>query len=188
MTRKVVVAVDGDTPQAVALLEWVAKNLTLRGLPRPAAKADACDAVVAEETGSTSGTSAPPPDDVGVTILHAMLPSQVPDWGFFPLYQADKLWAAVLAEDQRRAAAAATALRDHATRLHLPAKVVTLAGDPRSVVAEFVDAAKADLLVVGSRGLSGIRKLLLGSVSSYLVSHVECSVVVYRPAKEEDNA
>lgn len=56
------------------------------------------------------------------------------------------------------------------------------------MVADFVDAAKADLLVVGSRGLSGMRKLLLGSVSSYLVGHVECSVVVYRAAKEEDDA
>lgn len=93
--------------------------------------------------------------------------------------------AAIHAEDQRRAAAAAGALREHAARLHLPAKVITLPGDPRSVVADFVDAARADLLVVGSRGLSGMRKLLLGSVSSYLVSHVGCSVVVYRQAKEE---
>lgn len=94
--------------------------------------------------------------------------------------------AAILAEDKRRAAAAAAALRQHAARLRMPANVVTLPGDPRSVVADFVDAAKADVLVVGSRGLSGMRKLLLGSVSSYLVAHVECSVVVYRPAKEDD--
>lgn len=93
MTRKVVVAVDGDTPQAVALLEWAAKNLTLCGIPVPAAKADTCDAVADVDTGNTSGATPAPPDHVGVTILHAMLPSQVPDWGFFPLYQADKLWA-----------------------------------------------------------------------------------------------
>lgn len=92
----------------------------------------------------------------------------------------------ILAEDRRRALAAAAALRSHAARLHLPAEVVTRPGDPRSVVADYVDKVGADLLVVGSRGLSGVRKLLLGSVSSYLVAHVECSVVVYRPAKEDD--
>lgn len=82
--------------------------------------------------------------------------------------------------------AAATALRSHAARLHLPAEVVTRPGDPRSVVSDYVDKVGADLLVVGSRGLSGLSKLLLGSVSSYLVTNVGCSVVVYRPAKEDD--
>lgn len=113
MTRKVVVAVDGDTPQAVALLEWVADNLTLCVAAAPAADTDASHsvadaeaddtvapaadtavshAVADAEAGDTSG-AAPAPADVSVTILHAMLPSQVPDWGFYPLYQADKLWA-----------------------------------------------------------------------------------------------
>lgn len=92
MTRKVVVAVDGDTPQAVALLEWAAHNLTLCGKAAPAADVDVCPAVADADAAAASG-SAPAPSDVAVTILHAMLPSQVPDWGFYPLYQADKLWA-----------------------------------------------------------------------------------------------
>lgn len=92
MTRKVVVAVDGDTPQAVALLEWAAHNLGLCGNAAPAADEDACPVVVDADTAAASG-SAPASPDVAVTILHAMLPSQVPDWGFYPLYQADKLWA-----------------------------------------------------------------------------------------------
>lgn len=94
--------------------------------------------------------------------------------------------AEVLAEDRRRSVATAAALRAHAARLHLPAAVVTRPGDPRSVVSEYVEKNGTDLLVVGSRGLSGLGKLLLGSVSSYLVAHVGCSVVVYRPAKEDD--
>ena len=39
---------------------------------------------------------------------------------------------------------------------------------------------KADLLVVGTRGMTGFKKLILGSVSSGLVAHAGCSVLVVR--------
>lgn len=42
------------------------------------------------------------------------------------------------------------------------------------------EAAGADLLVVGSRGRSGIASVLLGSVSRHVVSHAPCPVVVVK--------
>jgi nucleotide-binding universal stress UspA family protein len=39
----------------------------------------------------------------------------------------------------------------------------------------------SDLLVVGSRGLSTAQRLLLGSVSTALVTHAPCPVLVVRP-------
>ncbi|MBQ6454549.1 MAG: universal stress protein [Eggerthellaceae bacterium] len=38
-----------------------------------------------------------------------------------------------------------------------------------------------DLVICGVRGLSGIKYAFLGSVSTYLVRHMECDVLVVRP-------
>ncbi len=54
---------------------------------------------------------------------------------------------------------------------------------PEPVVKQIVDFAKnekVDLIVAGTRGLSGFRKLVLGSVSAGLVSHALCAVLVVR--------
>ena len=52
-----------------------------------------------------------------------------------------------------------------------------------SVVEAIVNDAESrnvDLIVIGTRGLSGFTKLLIGSVSSGVVSHAHCSVFLVR--------
>ena len=39
---------------------------------------------------------------------------------------------------------------------------------------------KVDLIVIGTRGLGGFKKLLMGSVSSGVVTHAHCPVLVVR--------
>ena len=50
---------------------------------------------------------------------------------------------------------------------------------PRHVLLE--RSSKAQLVVVGSRGLGGFRGMLLGSTSQALVQHANCPVLVVRP-------
>ena len=47
-------------------------------------------------------------------------------------------------------------------------------------IVEFAEKEKVDLIVMGTRGLGGFKKLLLGSVSTGVVSHAHCSVIVIR--------
>lgn len=53
--------------------------------------------------------------------------------------------------------------------------------DPRPALLDRV--GPDDLLVVGSRGLSGLASVLVGSVASYCVRHARCPVMVVPPAR-----
>lgn len=61
-----------------------------------------------------------------------------------------------------------------------PAEGVLLEGDPREALLRIVVELRADLLVLGSRGRSGIARLMLGSVSAHSASHAPCSVLVVK--------
>ncbi|HKM76807.1 MAG TPA: universal stress protein [Candidatus Bathyarchaeia archaeon] len=45
---------------------------------------------------------------------------------------------------------------------------------------DYAAGAGVDLIVVGTRGLGGFKKLVMGSVSTAIVNHASCSVLVVR--------
>ena len=59
-------------------------------------------------------------------------------------------------------------------------------GTPAAEIVELADELEVGLVVIGSRGLGGIRKALMGSVSDSVVRHAHCMVLVVR--KEEEPA
>jgi len=47
-------------------------------------------------------------------------------------------------------------------------------------IVNYAEGKNADLIVIGTRGRTGLRRLLLGSVASGVVAHAKCSVLVIR--------
>ena len=78
---------------------------------------------------------------------------------------AEKLTARAVASLQAGGLRAEAAIRD---------------GDPKSSIVEESKLWGASLVVVGSHGMTGIRRLLIGSVAEYVVRNAPCSVEVVR--------
>ncbi|KAL6608292.1 hypothetical protein ACP70R_041355 [Stipagrostis hirtigluma subsp. patula] len=53
-------------------------------------------------------------------------------------------------------------------------------GDPGKKLVEAVQRVPLQWLIVGNRGLSTLKKVLMGSVSTYVVNHAACPVTVVR--------
>jgi nucleotide-binding universal stress UspA family protein len=52
-------------------------------------------------------------------------------------------------------------------------------------IVQVAEEIGAGLIVMGSRGLGGVRRALIGSVSDSVVRHAHCPVMVVRPEKEQ---
>lgn len=53
-------------------------------------------------------------------------------------------------------------------------------GDPADAILDVAEETKADLVVVGNKGMTGARRFLLGSVPNKISHHAPCSVLIVR--------
>ncbi len=84
---------------------------------------------------------------------------------------------------KRQAAEAERLTKEAGERIAAPGLSVETAiqeGDPRTEIVDAADEWKADLIVVGSHGRTGLKRLLLGSIAAAVVAHAHCSVEVIR--------
>jgi nucleotide-binding universal stress UspA family protein len=52
--------------------------------------------------------------------------------------------------------------------------------DPAEAILNVAEQTKADLIVVGNKGMTGARRYLLGSVPNNVSHHAPCSVIIVR--------
>jgi len=62
----------------------------------------------------------------------------------------------------------------------LTIKTFLLQGNPAPAILDYNKKEKFDLVIMGSRGLGKFKELILGSVSSKIVHHSPCAVLLIR--------
>jgi nucleotide-binding universal stress UspA family protein len=113
-------------------------------------------------------------DNTEVLVLHVLQPAgPAPpqmDQGYAPELEAERDAAKALVER------VATELRGAGFKV----KTLIGVGDVREGIIDTATDWHADLIMVGSHGLRGIQRFLLGSVSEFVVRHATCSVEIVR--------
>src|SRR5207244_3943230 len=86
-----------------------------------------------------------------------------------------------LAEDARTAANGCA--EDAAGKLRAAGVAVEtncMGGDPADAIIDIAETSGADLIVVGSKGMRGNKRFLLGNVPNRVSHHAPCSVMIVR--------
>ena len=116
-------------------------------------------------------------DNTEVLVLHVLQPAGPPPPqmapGYAPELEAERESAETLVER------IATELRAAGFK----ASTLVGVGDVREGIIDTAADWHADLIMVGSHGLNGLQRLLLGSVSEFVVRHASCSVEIVRTPK-----
>lgn len=113
-----------------------------------------------------------------VSVFDAPLPSNAAGGGIPPGFR--RQYREGAAAPARAAIARAAAILRKAG---LTVDDRTIEGDPARAIVEHAGRWGADLVVLGSRGLSRARRFLVGSVASYVAANAPCSVEIVRKPK-----
>lgn len=119
----------------------------------------------------------PLPPGTPITVCHVIRP-YTPLLG--PEYPPSmwEIMADTQSQQTREAEHLATAAAAGLQQAGLPVEIVLREGDPAAELAQLAEEEGADLIVVGARGISAIRALLVGSVADRILHRAPCSVLV----------
>ena len=71
-------------------------------------------------------------------------------------------------------------LTEEANKVGINAEFTQTSGYPGHHICDLAQTWNADLILVGSRGLTGLKEMFLGSVSNYVTHHAPCSILIVR--------
>ena len=123
-------------------------------------------------------------DGTRVSVIHA----------FEPIYKGMMSWVGV--KEKSVAEYSAAWAREAATELHQFVDSIGLADTERSLLLEegppllaikrVVERSRPHLLVIGTRGHTGFKRLLLGSVAERALNEIECDILAVPPMSQGD--
>lgn len=67
------------------------------------------------------------------------------------------------------------------SKLTNDSEIELVTGEPAEEIIRLANIYKADLIVVGNRGLVGMNRIVQGSVSAQVMEDAHCSVLVVKP-------
>lgn len=125
-------------------------------------------------------------------LLHTLSKSE-PDYPIMPTYtyypvvgERDiEAYQKQLAEYKEWGLSFLQNLTEEATEAGVETEYTQLTGNPGRTICELASSWSADLIIVGSRGLTGLKEMFLGSVSNYVTHHAPCSVLIVRTPVEK---
>lgn len=139
------------------------------------------------------------PSEVEIRIMHVLPPIPSPayiarTWPVgsetvspLPSYETEKLLSRQAEEEER----GGQSLLDQTIKMMqeygVEATSVLLRGDAATEIIEYVKAHQIDLIIAGARGLSPMKRLLLGSLTRKLIHYAGCSVLVVKGGEHGTN-
>lgn len=109
-----------------------------------------------------------------ITVIHVM--EDVP-----VLYiESQKLLSELLENYKKERKDILSKCSEIATKKGVTIDTVLLQGNPTSIILEFIKKEKCDIVIMGSRGMGKFKEIILGSVSSKIVHHSSCPVMLIR--------
>jgi universal stress protein A len=117
-------------------------------------------------------------DRAQLIVVHVMAPPSLvlPGEGYISPSLYENLEASTRAQAQKRLDAIVAGAKKAGAR----ASGLLLEGVPNERVARAARARKADLLVIGTHGRTGLAKFFLGSVATRLIGSAPCPVLTVR--------
>ncbi len=113
-------------------------------------------------------------------ILLQILPLAPQDESLISVYE--EPWQKL----QQRGLKALRSLTQEATTAGINAICIQDFGNPGRTICALAQTLSVDPILVGSRGITGAKEMLLGSVSNYVTHHAPCSVVIVRKSSTQE--
>jgi nucleotide-binding universal stress UspA family protein len=86
----------------------------------------------------------------------------------------------IIDELKRKAMKILEEYKNKAIKNSLQIKTIIKVGDPAKIITDIANSKNYDLIIMGNRGMSAFKELLLGSVSQKVIHHARCPVMIVR--------